>query len=65
MFVDIFWQEFCWQASKIRNYYRHVLMCFPGGSNGKESACNAGDRSNAGLIPELGRSPGEGNDKPV
>ena len=40
-------------------------MCFPGGSNGKESACNAGDRSNAGLIPELGRSPGEGNDKPL
>ena len=25
---------------------------------GKESACNAGD---LGLIPELGRSPGEGN----
>ena len=31
---------------------------FPGGSEGKESACNAGD---AGLIPGLGRSPGEGN----
>ena len=29
---------------------------FPGGSAGKESACNAGD---LGLIPELGRSPGE------
>ena len=35
-------------------------MCqgFPGGSDGKESACNAGD---PGLIPESGRSPGEGN----
>ena len=31
---------------------------FPGGSNGKESAWNAGDQ---GLIPGLGRSPGEGN----
>ena len=33
-------------------------MGFPGGSDGKESACNAED---AGLIPGLGRSPGEGN----
>ena len=31
---------------------------FPCGSDGKESACNAGD---AGPIPRLGRSPGEGN----
>ena len=31
---------------------------FPGGSDGKESACTAGDW---GLIPRLGRSPGEGN----
>ena len=34
-------------------------MGFPGGSDGKESACNVGD---LGLIPELGRSPGEGKD---
>ena len=34
------------------------LKGFPGGSAGKESACNAGD---LGLIPGLGRSPGEGN----
>ena len=31
---------------------------FPGGSDGKESACNAGDW---GLIPGLGRSPGGEN----
>ena len=31
---------------------------FPGGSNGKESACNAED---LGSIPGLGRSPGERN----
>ena len=35
---------------------------FPGGSEGKASACNAGDLS---LIPGLGRSPGEGNDNPL
>ena len=35
---------------------------FPGGSDGKESACNAGD---PGLIPGSGRSPGEGNDSPL
>ena len=38
-----------------------ILMfkaCFPGGSDGKESACNAG---HWGSIPGLGRSPGGGN----
>ena len=37
-------------------------MYFPGSSAGKESACNAGD---PGLIPGLGRSPGEGIDYPL
>ena len=35
---------------------------FPGGSEGKESACNRGD---LGLTPESGRSPGEGNGNPL
>ena len=35
---------------------------FPCGSAGKESACNAGD---LGLIPGLGRFPGEGNGCPL
>ena len=35
---------------------------FLGGSDGKESASNAGD---PGLIPGLGRSPGEGNSNPL
>ena len=35
---------------------------FPGGSDGKASAYKAGD---PGSIPELGRSPGEGNDNPL
>ena len=35
---------------------------FPGGSEGKASACNAGD---LGSIPGLGRSSGEGNGNPL
>ena len=37
-------------------------MSFPGGSESKESAFNAGDQ---GSIPGLGRSPGEGNGNPL
>ena len=37
-------------------------MGFPGGSDSKESAWNAG---NPGLIPGLGRSPGEENGYPL
>ena len=37
-------------------------MGFPGGSDGKESACNAGD---LGSIPGFGRPPGEGNSYPL
>ena len=35
---------------------------FPGASDDKESACNAGD---SGSIPGSGRSPGEGNGYPL
>ena len=35
---------------------------FPGGSDGKASACSAGD---LGSIPGLRRSPGEGNGNPL
>jgi len=35
-----------------------VTKGFPGGSDGKESGCNAGDLV---LIPGLGRSPGGGH----
>ena len=37
-------------------------MGFPGGSDGKESACNAGDLDS---IPESGRSPVEGKGYPL
>ena len=41
----------------------HILIHgFPGGSDGKESACNAGD---PGSIPRLGKSLGEGNGNPL
>ena len=38
------------------------MMDFLGGSDGKESACNAGD---LGSVPGLGTSPGEGNGNPL
>ena len=37
-------------------------MGFPGGSAGKEPACDVGD---LGSIPGLGRSPGEGKGYPL
>ena len=39
-----------------------IPLGFPGGSDSKESSCNAGDLS---LIPGLGRSLGEGNNYPL
>ena len=38
------------------------MLGFPGGSDSKEAACNAG---NPGLIPGLERFPGEGNGYPL
>ena len=43
-------------------FYTKITLSFPGGSDGKESACNARD---LGLIPGLGRSPGEGHGNPL
>ena len=42
------------------NRNKHKLG-FPGSSDGRESACSAGDPCS---IPGLGRSPGEGNGNP-
>ena len=42
--------------------YMYICIGFPGGSEVKASACNAGD---LGLIPGLGRSPAEGNGNPL
>ena len=43
-------------------YFLLASKGFSGGSDGKESACNAGD---LGSIPGPGRSPGEGNGNPL
>ena len=39
-----------------------LIQGFPGGSDGKEPACSAGD---LGSIPGSGRFPGEGNGNPL
>ena len=39
-----------------------MILAYPGGSDGKESACNAGGLDS---IPGLGRSLGEGNGNPL
>ena len=43
-------------------YFLDPSFGFPGGSDGKESVCNAGDPP---LVPELGRCPGKGNGYPL
>ena len=43
-------------------YCTQILLGFPCGSAGKESACNAED---LGSVPGLGRSPGEGKGYPL
>ena len=51
------------QTSQISALNRTIIRKgFPDGSDSKESACNAG---NPGLIPGLGRSPGEENGNPL
>ena len=45
--------------TQLSDFHFHT---FPGGSDGKDSACNEGD---PGSIPESGRSPGEGNGNPL
>ena len=53
-------------SEKRSRYHEALGHCYrawlPGGSNSKESTCNAGD---LGWIPELGRSPGGGHGNPL
>ena len=46
------------KSRKVGMMSHHGNAGYPGGSDGKASASNAGDH---GSIPGLGRSPGEGN----
>ena len=41
------------------------IVGFPGGANGKEPVCQAGDTRDAGLIPRLGRCPEGGHGNPL
>ena len=52
---------FFWEIQIQFATIRHTLG-FPGGSDGKEPACNVGGQ---GSIPGLGRSPGGGNGNPL
>ena len=45
--------------------YNSVFWGFPGSTRGKESAGQWQDTRDTGLIPGLGRSPGEGNGNPL
>ena len=68
------WIKKMWYKYFIHTFYIYIYIYthrerqiyaykgFPGGSDGKESACNAGD---LGLISGLGRSPGEGKGNPL
>ena len=51
--------KICWRRDRLPT---PVFLGFPGGSAGKESACNVED---LGSIPGLGRSPGEGKGYPL
>ena len=57
------------QSYNLAVVYLQLLLCvrnlyegFPGGSDGKESACNAGD---LGSVPGSGRSPEDENGNPL
>ena len=57
--VQFLGQEDPWRRDRLPT---PIFLGFPCGSAGKESACSAGD---LGLIPGLGRSPGEGKGYPL
>ena len=59
MVVAMGFGKICWRRDRLP---APVFLGFPCGSAGKESTCNAGD---LGLIPGLGRSPGEGKGYPL
>ena len=60
--LDAFYQF--WNNTLGSTFFFSLLnkLGFPGGSDGKVTACNMGG---PGSIPGLGRSPGEGNGNPL
>ena len=57
--TDVHFGKIPWRRDRLPT---PIFLGIPGGSADKEPACNAGD---LGLIPGLGRSPGEGNGYPL
>ena len=54
---------YCFQFLPVMSKIMYICsQSFPGGSDLKGSTCNVGD---LGLLPGLGRSPGEGNSYPL
>ena len=55
-----------WGEDHVSDHFTFVKLCmsmkFSGGSDGKESTCNVGDRDS---IPGLARSPGGGHGNPL
>ena len=70
MCLDSSSPDICIALCHLRDFIPNIIllkmnfqkMGSPGGSNSKESACNTRD---PGLIPRLGRSPGERNGYPL
>ena len=63
--MTVFWDYLPWVAPCQCTFDLLVALVglgYPGGSDGKESDCNAGD---PGSIPESGQSSGEGNGSPI
>ena len=56
----IFLYQIKWEKKNILT--ASTVLCFPGGSDSRESACNAKD---TGSIPGSGRFPGEGTGYPL
>ena len=57
--TDSWVRKMLWRRDRLPN---PVVLALPRGSDGEESACNAG---NLGLIPGLERSPGGGHGNPL
>ena len=63
-FYKCWWQTkaFIWPPSYKFSFTESIIIGFSGGSDGKKSACNAGD---LGSMPGSGRFPEEGNGSPL
>ena len=60
--LKAFWRVWLYHKMLYLFSFCSIAFGFPGGSDGKESTCNAGD---LGSIPGLGRSPGGGHGNPL